>query len=180
MIDSKEFRFEASHILPRHKGKCSRLHGHSWKLIVFVKGDIDPETGFVIDFSDLKEIVQPLIDALDHRHLGSWDVSIFNRSYVSGPDKVVGLPWNFYPSSENLLVWIGDQLDSELKWWRLELDETCTSKAILTREDYEIIVRNRSQNVSTEESRELHKTDEEKQVLQSGQECSKKEVGKGY
>lgn len=65
----KEFKFEASHILKRHPGKCSRLHGHSWRVIVTVEGPVDSKSGFVADFADLKKLVQPLIDRWDHRHL---------------------------------------------------------------------------------------------------------------
>lgn len=80
---SREFRFEASHILPRHEGKCSRLHGHSWRVRVTIYGWLNRENGFVLDFARLKAIVQPLIDRLDHRHLNNFVV---------------------YPSSENISI----------------------------------------------------------------------------
>lgn len=130
----KEFRFEASHILPKHPGKCSRLHGHSWVLRVFVDGEIDLETGFVKDYAEISSIVKPLVDTLDHRHLGAWN----QISYV--PDFATwappGLPMNFYPSSENLIVWIGHQLAGKLNWSKLELMETCTSLCTLTRREF--------------------------------------------
>ena len=62
----KTFRFDAAHYLPNYKGKCSRLHGHTWTLEVEVEGSVAVVSGFVIDFVTLKEIVQPLIDVLDH------------------------------------------------------------------------------------------------------------------
>lgn len=64
----KEFRFEAAHKLPKvpEGHKCGRLHGHSYKVVFFVRGDVDPETGFVIDFGDIKKVVQPVINELDH------------------------------------------------------------------------------------------------------------------
>lgn len=132
----KEFRFEASHMLPKHPGKCSRLHGHSWVLRVYVQGEVDPETGFVMDYTQLKDIVQKsVIDKLDHRHLGVWAF----EGYIESEWKVPGLPINFYPSSENLIIWIGTQLSDYIgtNWWsKLELDETCTSRCTLTREAY--------------------------------------------
>jgi 6-pyruvoyltetrahydropterin/6-carboxytetrahydropterin synthase len=147
----KSFTFEASHILPKHPGKCSRLHGHSWKLTVYVKGPVNKETGFVIDYGELKRIVQPVVDNLDHKHLGSWYHPMFDNSFVKQDHFVTGLPFDFYPSSENLIVWIGKEIDLDVygacvhnipmkpgfEWSRLELDETCTSKCILTREEYE-------------------------------------------
>src|SRR2546423_1069997 len=136
MILRKIFRFEASHVLPRHSGKCSRLHGHSWILHVETEGKVNQETGFVMDYADMSAAVKPLIERLDHRHLGAWCVFLKDRTKIDdssisdsliaeiwGPDgvdgayfedwKVPGLPLDFYPSSENLLFWIGEQLSRE-------------------------------------------------------------------
>lgn len=72
---SRTFRFEAAHRLtgvpPEHK--CARLHGHSFKVDVLVRGPVDPATGWLMDFGDLKKIVQPLIDRLDHNYLNEID-----------------------------------------------------------------------------------------------------------
>ena len=143
----KEFTFEASHVLPKHPGKCSRLHGHSWKLRVYVKGVIDPDTGFVMDYAILKSLVQPIVDSLDHRHLGAWKsrdkLQGFVNIQIEGDHEVwgvKGLGNEFYPSSENLILWIAKQVDI-VPWSRLELDETCTSRCILTREEYDATVR---------------------------------------
>jgi len=132
---SKEFTFEASHILPMHPGKCSRLHGHSWVLTVAISGEVNPDTGFVMDYADLKKAVQPLIDDLDHRHLGSWYHPMFDPTFTTERFFVKGLPFDFYPSSENLIVWIAHNLDN-IPWSRLELNETCTSRCTLTREEF--------------------------------------------
>lgn len=135
---TKTFRFEASHVLPKHPGKCSRLHGHSWVLHVSVSGSINPQTGFVMDFADISTVVKPLIERLDHRHLGTW----FIKTGIALPNvanwDVPGLPFDFYPTSENLLTWIGLQLSaSTLAWSKLSIEETCTSRATLTREEYD-------------------------------------------
>lgn len=67
----RTFRFEAAHRLtgvpPEHK--CARLHGHSFKVDVTVRGPVDPATGWLIDFGDLKAAIAPIIDRLDHRYL---------------------------------------------------------------------------------------------------------------
>jgi 6-pyruvoyltetrahydropterin/6-carboxytetrahydropterin synthase len=66
----RTFDFEAAHRLPGHPGKCRELHGHSYRLVVTVRGDVDPATGLAIDFSDLKKVVkQTVVDALDHRYV---------------------------------------------------------------------------------------------------------------
>ena len=70
MIVRRRFTFEAAHELPNHPGKCQRLHGHSYVLLVSVEGDIEPQSGMVIDFSDLKRIVNDaVVDRLDHRYI---------------------------------------------------------------------------------------------------------------
>ena len=143
---SKVFRFEASHILSRHPGKCSRLHGHSWVLRVSVEGSVDPTTGFVMDFGELSKVVnERVIDVLDHRHLGAWtwvqegvgfSVEGFYLLW-----SVSGLPRTFYPTCENLLIWIGQQLIRAFGvgyyWSELELEETPTSRATLTRKEFD-------------------------------------------
>ena len=69
----KHFEFEASHILPKHPGKCSRMHGHSYKLIVVIDGSIDKKTGMVIDFAVLSDIVkEEIINKYDHRHMNDY------------------------------------------------------------------------------------------------------------
>ncbi len=58
---SKDFRWEMGHRLHCHKGKCFNLHGHSYKLQV-----IDANTGMVLDYFDVKDIVAPVVNKLDH------------------------------------------------------------------------------------------------------------------
>jgi len=136
MILRKTFRFEASHILPKHPGKCSRLHGHSWVLHVAVSGPIDEVTGFVMDYAKISELIKPLIDSLDHHHLGTWDKDKLPYHQFWN---VSWLPNNFYPSSENLLMAIGKQLEI-FTWHSLALEETCTSYAELTREEFDATI----------------------------------------
>jgi 6-pyruvoyltetrahydropterin/6-carboxytetrahydropterin synthase len=136
MILSKEFRFEASHRLPFHEGKCHRLHGHSWVLTVEVEGPVDSRTGMVIDYADIKRFVQPIVDDLDHRHLGTWE-SICLEKELFEESNVPWLPLDFNATSENLLVEIARRLDLQFPWSLLILFETCTSAAILTRQEYD-------------------------------------------
>jgi len=67
----KTFRFEAAHSLPRapEGHKCRRLHGHNYRIDVHITGQVDPDTGWVMDFGDVVKVVEPLLDRLDHRML---------------------------------------------------------------------------------------------------------------
>ena len=138
----KEFTFEASHVLPHHKGKCSNLHGHSWKLTVYVRGPVDEETGMVVDYGDIKSSIQPIIDDLDHAHLGAWatDKVIIRFPYdgVSGTKSVTWLTDYFNPTSENLLIAIAKQIVKRGQVFSsLTLDETCTVSCLLTWEEFQ-------------------------------------------
>lgn len=69
VIVGRKFTFEAAHRLPRHPGKCATYHGHTYTVIVEIGGTPDPETGMVVDFYDLKLIVNEYIEHLDHKDL---------------------------------------------------------------------------------------------------------------
>ncbi len=110
----KEFRFEAAHRLPNvpPDHKCHRLHGHSFLAEVHVSGDVDPETGWVIDFSEIKAAWKPLEKELDHNYLNEID----------------GLE---NPTSENLARWIWRRLELALPGLsKVLVRETCTSGCI--------------------------------------------------
>jgi 6-pyruvoyltetrahydropterin/6-carboxytetrahydropterin synthase len=68
---TKEYRFEAAHRLPcvPEGHKCSRLHGHSYKVEMEIKGPVNPETGWLIDFGVLDEAWAVLHARLDHQCL---------------------------------------------------------------------------------------------------------------
>ena len=67
----KSFRFEAAHSLDRapEGHKCRRLHGHSYRVDVHVTGPADPVAGWVMDFGDIIQAVEPVLRQLDHRNL---------------------------------------------------------------------------------------------------------------
>jgi len=111
------FGFEAAHILPHHPGKCSRPHGHSYRLEVVVDGPVQqdgPAAGMVMDFADLKAIVRRMvIEVLDHNDLNT---VIAN------------------PTAEEIVAWIWNRLEPELpNLRRLVLWETATAYAALER-----------------------------------------------
>lgn len=110
----KEFQFEAAHRLPNvpKDHKCARLHGHSFKVAVYVSGAVGKETGWVLDFADLKVAFQPLFDILDHNYLND----------IEGLEN---------PTSEHLAHWIWQRLKPRLpQLCRLIVRETCNSGCV--------------------------------------------------
>ena len=65
---AKEFRWEMGHRLPEHFDKCRNIHGHSYKMLIELEGEVQTN-GMVMDYYDLKKIVRPLIENLDHAFL---------------------------------------------------------------------------------------------------------------
>jgi 6-pyruvoyltetrahydropterin/6-carboxytetrahydropterin synthase len=110
----REFTFEAAHRLPNVPPghKCARLHGHSYRVEVHVRGPVGDETGWVRDFGDIKSAFKPLEDQLDHYYL----------------NEIEGLG---NPTSEVLAKWIWDRLVPTLSdLCAVHVRETCTSGCI--------------------------------------------------
>lgn len=108
----KEFRFEAAHRLPRvpQGHKCERLHGHSFVCEVAVRGPVDPEAGWFIDYAEISDAFTPIYKSLDHYYLND----------------IEGLG---NPTSENLARWIWDRLQARLPGlFRITIKETCTAR----------------------------------------------------
>ncbi|MBN1165566.1 MAG: 6-carboxytetrahydropterin synthase [Methanospirillaceae archaeon] len=55
----KEVFFEATHRLQSYPGKCARLHGHQWRVEVWIKGTVNKDTGILLDYNCIKEIINP-------------------------------------------------------------------------------------------------------------------------
>ena len=109
---AREFTFEAAHRLPNVPAdhKCSRLHGHSFRVEVICEGEIDPRSGWLVDFAEIKRVFTPLLDQLDHRYL----------------NEVEGLE---NPTVENLARWIWIRLKVVLpSLAQVNIAETCTGR----------------------------------------------------
>ncbi len=110
----KSFTFESAHFLPKVSlgHKCGRLHGHSFKCEVQVTGPLDPDTGWVMDFAEMKKAFGPIRDQLDHRYL---------NEDVPGLDN---------PTSEIICKWIWGKLKPQLPLLSaIILHETCTARS---------------------------------------------------
>ena len=106
---TKIFHFEAAHALNGYDGKCRNIHGHSYEMRVTVKGmplnePGNPKNGMVIDFHDLKAIVnQEVIEKFDHSFIiGNNMPKDFVEMTKQNFDKVVELPYQ--PTTENMLA----------------------------------------------------------------------------
>lgn len=115
---SKTVRFEASHQLPHHDGKCRRLHGHSWQATVVCVGDTlevaGPKRGMLVDYGDLSAVLKPIVEeSLDHWHLND----------STGLES---------PTSEALAEWLYNKLTKDHRIRDLLhsviVEETCTSR----------------------------------------------------
>lgn len=99
MIVSKKFKWEAAHRIPWHEGKCKHLHGHSYKMIVELEGEPN-EKGVVIDFNDIKKMIEPYVKMLDHSTIISSKDEELKEVFVQKSWKHFLLP--FDSTAENL------------------------------------------------------------------------------
>ena len=136
---TKEFKFEAGHALFGHDGLCKNVHGHSYKLsVTLIGGPIEDTSnakfGMVMDFSDLKNIVNELVvKPFDHAtilNINSPHLKLANNMEQWG-HKIVRV--SYQPTSENMVIdfaeKIGAALPSHLKLHHLILRETETCYA---------------------------------------------------
>lgn len=109
----KDFRFEAAHQLPNVPPghKCGRMHGHSYRVHVVLSGDPDPETGWIVDFDEIKAAWRKRVEHVDHSTL----------------NEIRGLE---NPTAENFARWIWHRLRRDLpQLSRVEVWETETCGA---------------------------------------------------
>ncbi len=93
-----ETTFSGAHQLREYKGKCENLHGHNWKVQVYVLAEKLNNIDVAIDFHDLKRYVVEVVGQLDHAFLN--DVFPFTE---------------INPSSENIAKWIYDSVSKKLE-----------------------------------------------------------------
>ncbi len=93
MLLSKEFKFDSAHNLVEYHGKCEKLHGHTYRLRVTIKG-VPSRDGMILDYGILKEIVnEKILRRVDHAYLNE----IVSQS-----------------TTENLVVWMWSELEKPL------------------------------------------------------------------
>lgn len=142
---TKEFKFETGHALFGYDGLCKNVHGHSYKLAVTILGkpitdSSDVKFGMVMDFSDLKAIVNKLIvKPFDHAtvlNINSPHKELADAMEKRG-HKIIRVPYQ--PTSEMMILDFAEKISSalpdHLKLQRLILRETETSFAEWLAED---------------------------------------------
>lgn len=109
----KSFVFDACHFLPYHDRRCKFMHGHTYHMEICVQNRVLQETGMVIDFGELKTIVnEDVIDSFDHGFL---------NEYID------------YPTCEMMVTWIWAVLSRRVKGLhRIKVYETDGSYCMLT------------------------------------------------
>jgi 6-pyruvoyltetrahydropterin/6-carboxytetrahydropterin synthase len=92
-----EDSFAAGHYLRNYKGKCENPHGHNYKVRITLKGEALDASGLLLDFKDLKQVMRPVIDRLDHQMLN--DLEPFTE---------------MNPSAENLARYFYDETNQQM------------------------------------------------------------------
>ena len=135
---TKQFSFEMAHALRNYDGLCRNIHGHSYKMDITLAGqplqdESSPKNGMVMDFGDLKRLVnEEIISLLDHALVlnaktDAQLVDVLKQNY----EKIVIV--DFQPTTENLLNFIAGKIQTRLpddvKLTCVRLRETDTSYA---------------------------------------------------
>ncbi len=110
----KSFSFEAAHFLPNvpEGHKCGRIHGHSFQCDIEVRGPLNEQMGWLMDYGDIKKKYKPIREQLDHHFLNEH-------------------PELKNPTSENICKWIWKELKPQLpELYSVSIRETCTSKCV--------------------------------------------------
>jgi 6-pyruvoyltetrahydropterin/6-carboxytetrahydropterin synthase len=90
-------KFAAAHQLTMVGTKCENMHGHNWKIEVYVTGEKLDDGGVVMDFGVIKKHVRDIMSLLDHKYLN--ELEFFQQSQ---------------PSSENIAYWVADKLQQKI------------------------------------------------------------------
>ena len=116
---TKQFSFEMAHALCNYDGLCRNIHGHSYKMDITLAGqplhdESSPKNGMVMDFGDLKRLVnEEIISLLDHALVLSHQtdeklIEVLKQNF----EKIVVV--EFQPTTENLLNFIAGKLKAKL------------------------------------------------------------------
>ncbi len=116
---SVEETFAAGHALRNYRGKCENVHGHNYRVSIIVEGEELDKAGLLVDFVELKRLMNGVIDQLDHKFLN--DVAPFDK---------------LNPTAENMAKYFFDEISrglsgscgarlKEVKLW--ETDTSCAT-----------------------------------------------------
>jgi len=140
---TKEYSFDCSHQLLNHDGLCKNIHGHTYKLFVTLTGPVvesitaHPKEGMIIDFKNLKSIVEEaILSKYDHAFIACGDEPILKYIQELGyKNKVIGCRTTCENMSRIMFKDINEALPVGMKVTEIKLYETPTSFATYTEED---------------------------------------------
>lgn len=113
-----EEEFSAAHALRGYRGKCEKLHGHNWKVEVYVRGERLDETGMLVDFIRLKEVTRQVIRYLDHKNLN--ELEPFNNELNPSSEHIAGF----------ILSCVAEQInDGRVEVYKVRVWETPSTSA---------------------------------------------------
>ena len=110
----KQFTFDSAHFLPHVPvgHKCREIHGHTYRLVVYIQGDLDENLGWVMDFAEVKKQIDPIVKSIDHQLLNN----------IEGLEN---------PTCEGIAVWLWDKIKPGLPGLsKIELHETPSSGVV--------------------------------------------------
>lgn len=111
-----EGSFSSAHRLREYKGKCEALHGHNWKVEVFIESQNLDKIGMVTDFKKIKKLLSEVLEKLDHAFLN--DIAYFKKIQPVRKKSIknkLKLSNGVNPTSENIAKYIFDQLQAKDK-----------------------------------------------------------------
>lgn len=110
---SKEVKFPVGHVLTKHKGKCNTVHGHQISVIFTLKSEFLNDNYMVIDFGDLKEIINKKFGRFDHSFIIDKNKSI----EIDLPSEIFTnvIHIDGEPTAENLAKIMFDEVKYELE-----------------------------------------------------------------
>jgi 6-pyruvoyltetrahydropterin/6-carboxytetrahydropterin synthase len=124
---TKEFEWDMAHRLENYDGQCNNVHGHRYRMLVtFARNDEDVKDGMVLDFKELKSIVKPVIDVLDHSFVYNINDKD-SKKIASFMFKTINqklFHFEFRTTAENMAKWFYQELNQSLK--AAKKDYKCT------------------------------------------------------
>jgi 6-pyruvoyltetrahydropterin/6-carboxytetrahydropterin synthase len=105
---AKEFRWEMGHRLPEHFGLCKNIHGHSYKMLVEIEGELD-KNGMIIDYYDVEKIINPVIEKLDHAFMVNKDDKVVLGFLEKMNSKKVIV--DFQSTAENICLYLLNEIE---------------------------------------------------------------------
>lgn len=109
---AKEYCWEMSHRLPFHDGPCKNLHGHSYKMILALEGELD-KNSMVLDYYEIDRIIKPLINQLDHAFLCDKDDKLMIEFLATNGFKYSIIP--YVTTSENIVTFFLDSIKEKFQ-----------------------------------------------------------------